>query len=237
MNIAICDDDIETVRKIKDDIIRISGEMKVNMDITSFFSGKKLLDVMEKENNIFDILLLDIDMPDISGLEVAKVLREKNVNIIIIFISSYENYVFDSIEYTPFRYIRKFRVKEELPLALRAAQVLIEKKDKYIVIKSDNVQHRITHTEICYFEIVKRKSYIHLADSRILCTWKTIKDFYIELDDNDFVKIHSGCAVNMKYIKEYSNYDITLDNGEKLMASRSGIKNLKDRLAQYWSEA
>lgn len=236
MNIAICDDDIEILKKIENDISGISDEIKVDMDITSFIGGRKLLDVIKKDSNGFDILLLDIDMPDISGLEVARVLRENNNNVIIIFISSYENYVFGSMEYSPFRYIRKFRVKEELPLALKAAKVLIDKKQKYIVIKSDDVQYRIKHTEICYFEIVKRKLYIHLADNRVLCTWKTIKDFYLELNDKDFVKIHSGCAVNMKYIREYSNYDITLDNGDKLLTSRSGIKILRDRLSQYWSE-
>ena len=66
--------------------------------------------------------------------------------------------------------------------------------------------------------------------------WKPLNDFINEINDNNFVKIHRGCAVNMKYIKEYTNYYITLDNGKKLITSRSGIKILKDELTRYWGE-
>ena len=66
--------------------------------------------------------------------------------------------------------------------------------------------------------------------------WKTIKEFINEIGGDDFVKIHSGCAVNMKYIKEYTNYDVILDDGKVLPMSRTGIKILKDELTRYWGE-
>ena len=78
-------------------------------------------------------------MPDITGLDVAKTIRQTNSNIILIFISSHEQYVFKSIEYRPFRYIRKEYLKEELPNALKAAYKLIESdKDESIIVKADD---------------------------------------------------------------------------------------------------
>lgn len=237
MYIAICDDDSKITSRLKIDIGTILASLKDNVDVSVFANGTELIDTIKKEKIHYDILLLDIDMPNISGLEVAKMLRETNEDTIIIFISSYEKYVFDSFEYNPFRYIRKNRIKEELNIALKSAYALYKKRERrYIVIKSDDGDHRVEQSEICYFEIVKRKLFIHLADNRVLSMWKSIKDFINEIDDDNFIKIHSGCAVNMKYIREYTNYDVTLDNGEKLLASRSGIKVLKDELTRYWGE-
>lgn len=117
MRIAICDDDNEMLGRLKKDVIEIFGILKVNIEIFSFSDGKELLRTIQNDDENFDLFLLDIDMPDVSGLEIAQMLREMSVNLIIIFISAYDNYVFDSIEYSPFRYIRKSRIKEELPLA------------------------------------------------------------------------------------------------------------------------
>lgn len=237
MNIAICDDDINFLNKLQKYTNEILKEMKINIEILAFNDGESLLNSIQNKKKYFDILLLDVDMPDVSGLKVAKTLRQMDVDIIIIFISSYEKYVFDSLEYNPFRYIRKIRLKEELPIALKSAYSLFEKrKKKYIIVKNDDGEYKIEESEIYYCELVKRKLFIHLSNNRILGTWKTIKEFYQEINDETFVNIHRGCAVNMKYVKEYSNYDITLDNGEKLLTSRFGIKTLKEALAKYWSE-
>ena len=112
MRIAICDDDNEMLGRLKKDVIEIFGILKVNIEIFSFSDGKELLRTIQNDDENFDLFLLDIDMPDVSGLEIAQMLREMSVNLIIIFISAYDNYVFDSIEYSPFRYIRKSRIKE-----------------------------------------------------------------------------------------------------------------------------
>ncbi|MGN0375259.1 MAG: LytR/AlgR family response regulator transcription factor [Butyrivibrio sp.] len=237
MYIAICDDDSKVTNRLKSDIYTLFKSIKDDVDISVFSKGTDLIETIKNEELHYDVLLLDVDMPDISGLEVAKILRETNEDIIIIFISSYEKYVFDSFEYNPFRFIRKNRIKEELSIALKSAYALYKKREgRYIVIKSDDGEYRVEQSKICYFEIVKRKLFIHLADNKVLSMWKPIKDFINEIKDGDFVKIHSGCAVNMKYIKEYTNYDVTLDNGEKLITSRSGIKTLKEELNKYWGE-
>lgn len=237
MRIAICDDNVKIHSRLEEEVQMIADEMKVNMEVTCFSDGESLLDVIKENENEFDILLLDVDMPGVSGLEVAKILREMESNVMIIFVSAYENYVFDSIKYGPFRYIRKFRVKEELPLALRAAEELLKKeKERYIVIKGEDREYKVPHSKICYFEIENRKLNIYLTDGEVIGVWKTIKDFLTELDDENFVKIHSGCGVNIKYIKEYSPYDITIDNDKKILASRAGIKAVKGKLQKYWSE-
>ena len=234
MNIAICDDDSKITDRLKGDIATFFICLNEDVEVSVFANGMELLYTIKKEEN-YDLILLDVDMPCMSGLEAAKQIRKNDEDVIIIFISSYENYVFDSFEYNPFRYIRKSRIKEELNLALKSAYMLYnERKKRYIVIKSQEGDYKVEHSKISYFEIVKRKLIIHLADNQILSIWKSINDFIAEINDDAFVKIHKGCAVNLKYIKEYTNYDVTLDNGVKLIVSRSGIKKLKEKLTRYW---
>ena len=236
MKIAICDDKIEVIKQIENIISQTYMEMQVDFCTTCFDNGRDLLAEIQDKDVTFDILLLDIDMPEISGLEIAKTLRERNENIILIFISAYENYVFDIFEYNPLRFVRKLRILQELPIAMRAAEAVYQKnKKRYVIIHCDEGEVRIEETEIMYFDMVKRQIRICLADGRVYHTWRTMKELQQELSPERFSKVHSGCVVNLKYVSGYNSCEITLDNGERLTASRGGIKTFKEELSRYWS--
>ena len=234
MRITICDDNLEFLKQIENIVARIYKEMQIKIEISCFSNGRLLLSELEQSD--VDLLLLDIDMPEISGLEAAKRLREMGKESILIFISSYENYVFDTFEYQPFRFIRKGKLQQELPIALRAAESQYQKNRKcYVILRCDEGEVRIEETEIMYFEVVRRQIRMCLADGKVLHIWKTMKELQKELSSERFSKIHSGCVVNLKYVSGYAGCEITLDNGERLIASRGGIKNFKEELSRYWS--
>lgn len=233
----VCDDNKQTAKAIKSLAYQIFRNFKINAEIYTYYNGNEILELICNKKYQFDILLLDIDMPDITGLDVAKSIRQSNSDIILIFISSHEQYVFKSIEYKPFRYIRKQYIKEELPSALRTAYKLIEsEKGEAIIIKVNDEEIRLKHSEIIYYEIVNRKLSVHLSNNSVYSFRKTIRDFSKELSDNSFIQINSGCVVNAKYIDKISSADITLDNGEKLIVSRTRIKAVKAELLEYWGD-
>lgn len=235
VRIAICDDEQIMLDKIKDKVSEISNTVNVKTDIYTYSEAKRAVEVLCCLEEYFDILLLDVDMPELSGLEVAKLVRECRDNLILIFISSHEQYVFESIEYNPFRYIRKNRISEELPLALKAAFTRLENEnDKSIIVKTDDGEIRLFHSEIMYYEIQNRRLKIHLDNGKIISTWKTIKDQMNEMNDEKFIKLHSGCVVNVMYISGVSNFDVTLDNNERLIVSRRRVRDVKAELLRYW---
>lgn len=235
INIAICDDEQKSLDTIEEKLYKASEKLNIKIETYIYNDGNKVLDLIYNEKEDFDILFLDIDMPNISGLEVARKLREKKTDVILIFISAHEQYVFDSIEYNPFRYIRKSRIDKELLLALRAAYSRIaEMQDYYIAVKTEESEVRVKHSDIMYFETIARKVGIHLNNGEVLIVRKTIKELNEELNDEHLIRIHSGCVANVKYIDKFSNYDITLDNGEKLIVSRTRVKNVKSTLMNYW---
>ncbi len=236
MRIAICDDSTESLKQIKDIVTKTYKEMLIKMEILCYQDGQVLLDEMKQDEWGIDLFLLDIDMPKLSGLEVAERIRGRNKECILMFVSSYENYVFDTFVYNPFRFIRKGKLQQELPIALHAAVAAYQKNMKrYVVVHCDEGMVRIEESEIMYFDMVKRQIRICLIDGRVFHTWRTMKELQQELSPEHFSKIHSGCVVNLKYVSSYAGCDITLDNGKCLTASRGGMRTFKEELSRYWS--
>lgn len=237
INVLVCDDEIEFLKIIKREIYNI--ETKIMDEVEAYFlqSGKKTLEFINDKNESIDILFLDIDMPNISGLKIAEEIRKKDNNMIIIFVSAHEQYVFESLEYNPYRYIRKNKIDEEFEKAFfDAYNKILDERTESIIIKTDDGEYRGKLSDIMYFEMSLRHINFYMKDGveRKFSGRVTIKELEKRLNSNDFIKIHSGCIVNVKYIREYSGHDITLDNGTKLIISRTRLAELKRVMSQYW---
>lgn len=235
MRIAICDDDINFINKIEKSIKKATENIDEEIQILKFKEGNKLLKKIR--SSTVDIVLLDVDMPDISGLEIAKIIRNLNNDIILIFISAYEQFVFESIEFHPFRYIRKTYFESEFSIAIMAAIKNIKSREqRYFVIKSDYEYMRVSYSDIMYGIIADRKLDIHLITGEIYPVRKTIKEFISELNLQNFIQVNSGCVVNIKFIKKFTNIDLLLDNDEQLLISRNRLKDVKAAMLRYWRE-
>lgn len=237
IKIAVCDDESRSLNNIHSALITAGRNLNIPIETYLYTDGNKVVDLISSGEEDFDVLFLDIDMPDISGLEVAKSIREAKSDILLIFISAHEQYVFESIEYNPYRYIRKYRMEQEIQPALKAVyKNIMSEVQRSIIIKTDDGEVRLRHADIMYFDVDSRKLKIYMCDGREFIVRKTIKEMYEELENKDFVKIHSGCVVNAKYIAEYSSIDITLDNGKRLIVSRRKVKDVKTKLMKYWRD-
>lgn len=238
ISIAVCDDEQESLDMIRKELCKAAERLNITIETYPYMDGSEVVDLICNNKEDFDILFLDIDMPNISGLEVAKKIRDAGSDIVLIFISAHEQYVFESIDYNPFKYIRKNKIKEEMEYSLKRAYKRISSENvKSIVVKTQDGEVRLKHTSIMYFEVYARRMSVFTNDNqqRNLVGRKSIKNLYSELNNEDFIQIHSGCIVNVKYIDEYSGHNITLDNGTKLIVSRSRIKEVKEAISSYWS--
>ena len=237
ISVAICDDQQDSLAMIHKELVDAANNLDIDVETYPYTDGERIVELICDEKENFDILFLDIDMPNISGLEVAEKIRKSRSDVILIFISAHEQYVFESIKYRPYRYIRKNKMKQEIMPALKSAyNFIMSEIRKGIIVKTDDGEVKLKHTDIMYFEINARKLKIYTGNGREYISRKTVKEFHNELCDDDFVQIHSGCVVNTKYIKEYSGYDITLDNGKRLIVSRRRIKDVKTKVLKYWRD-
>lgn len=237
MNIAICDDIEIDALAAKEVIKDTLMELHVQADIDYCLSAKEVEAKLLHYKEQLDILILDIDMPDISGLQLAEKLRANNLNLIIIFLSNHEEFVFKAIEFQPFRYIRKVKLKTEMPLAIRSAVRIIDiQKDQQLILDTDNGETKVMMSEIMYFETEKRKLSVHLSNNKNLLVNKTISEFQSVLNHEKYIMIHRSCVVNADYIKNIDNNIIVLDNDEKLIVSRPRNKEVKRKLLKIWGD-
>lgn len=229
--IGICDDDCQ----IFDIVKNIIKENLYNVEFYDYTNSADVIEHILMKKEPLDILILDIDMPNFSGFDLAKKLRDSGEELIIIFLTAHEQFVFAAYEYTPFRYIRKNCMNDELPIAVKSALKAISKKlDTGIVLKSEDGEYKIFLADIIYYEFTGRKTrkiIIHLKNGTELAIRKTIKEMSEIITEPYFITLHRSCVVNANYIKNIHDGIVHLDNGEGLPISRGHIKEARRVLA------
>ena len=234
--IDICDDEQLWINKARE-IISAYFKDTQEVWINSFDDPGSLIDSLIKKKEQADIIILDIDMPGMNGFDTARMLKEAYPDMLLLFYTVHEQYVFDAFQFQPFRYIRKAHAEQEMKLALTAAvQVLSKRNDRSVVLKTNDESCKVEVRNIVWFEVEKRRCNVHLNDGRVLSVRKTIKELFTEINSPDIIMLHSGAAVNVKYIKNYSSFDVTLEDGTKLIVSRSRMKDIRNSVLEYWGD-
>ena len=232
VKILICDDSIDDQQLIENKIKKCFKQS--NLEILVVDSGKKLLQSINNEE--VDIVLLDIDMNGMDGMETAKCLRRICSDLILIFVTNHAEYVFEALQYQPFRYIRKAFLDAELPVALSAAmEKLNANKEQYLCIRDKSGELRLDLSKVWYFELEGRKMKA-VSDKEEKVFYCSMKQLEKELQaiENEFVKIYSGCLVNPYYVEKIVRDVIIMKNETKLLMSRRNIKTVKEKIYFYW---
>jgi DNA-binding LytR/AlgR family response regulator len=237
IKIFICDDDNNDITKARQIIYTTAKEQKIHIEVDAYSCAADIIKIFRQKKELADILILDVDMPEMTGLQLARQLRDAGEEIIIIFLSAHEEFVFKAIEYNPFRYVRKLRIHSELPSALQAAFAVINANgDKEITVKTDDGERRILLSEIIYYEVFGRKIAIYLRNGAEVVTPRTVREMGEIIDKQYFIAIHRNCVVNANYIEEFSNSIIVMKDGQKLIVGRTRLKEVKNSLLSFWGD-
>lgn len=232
IRIVIVDDDKYSIQSCMECIKSMNIS---NLDIIDCFeSGEKFLNEVLVKKEQYDIVILDIDMPETNGFDVAKKINELEDDTIIMFYTAHEQYVFKAYEYQPFRYIRKEFAKEELPFALKCAIEKIDNRnERSIMIKTDGSELRIMIKNIEYFEKYEHNIDIFLYDKNNFKVRMTLSQLYELISDTSFIYANKSAVVNMKYIEKITADDIFLKSGKIIPISRRNYKNIKADFSKY----
>lgn len=234
IKVAICDDEPEWINTAQDIVNNFFKEKSIEFSIETFDNANLILTEME-HNVSFNILILDIEMPDINGFEIAEKNKKQFPDMLLMFYTAHEQYVFDAFKFQPFRYIRKEHSAREFNPALFAATQIIEASaDRFMELKNADKTYNVKISEIKYFETNKRRCDVYINDGSVINVRKTIKELYNETGSENFILVHSGAAVNVRYITCFSNSDVTLEGGKKLPVSRTRLKAVKAAISDYW---
>jgi len=201
-------------------------------------SCKNAIDAFNIINsNKIDVIFLDINMPEISGLSFAKSI---NKNIKIIFTTAYREYAVDGFDLKAVDYllkpvsferllqaVNKF-LDESIPFQKGADEELIHEKNDFIFVRSDRKMIKINFSEIIYLESLGDYLKIHLSD-KVITTRETISNIEVKLSKNDFLRIHRSFIVSINKIISFTNEYVEV-NKKAIPISRSYKKDVLRRL-------
>ncbi len=225
MNIAICDDDIQSCKMLHLLLKEHASRKNIsNLSISIFTDGNDLLDDIQDGEN-FDICILDILMPAVSGIDLGVKLRDSGYNGLIIYLTASKDYALDSYKVKAFNYILKPIVPESLYSTLDDAFAnLSVKADKNIIVKTKDGNIRVSTSNILFVELCKRLLVYHLADG------STIESIYIRvpfaeankelLEDKNFVQCGAGNVINLSKITMVGNEEIVFDDSHTAFFSK-----------------
>ena len=217
MNIAVCDDDINCINRIEQ-LLQPYKERE-ELSINTYLSGEEFLAEID-ETVKHDIIFLDIEMSEITGIEVAYRLRKRDNNAIIIFITSYLNYVSDTFRLGAFQFLVKPIDEKAFCYDFERAVKTYKNNHKFYQIKWRNTNCILEYGDIYYIEGFNRHLYIYTdSDKGYECVGK-LQDEEKKLKTYNFVRCHQGYLVNMSKIKEINKSDIVLKNNVKIPISR-----------------
>ena len=236
LTIAICDDNPQFAKILSQKIHALCAyNLSEHIDcqvVPSFGSGEQVLNYLKKQS--INILFLDIDMPIMNGFKLAEHIRQDSPDTIIIFVSAYEEFVYSSFEYCPFRFLRKAHLDQELPITFKKVieKCLLDKEILSFNTTEGEVILRIK--DIVFFEGQKNYYLIHTTSSTLYKCRGTMESVEQLVKKYDFFRIHAAFIVNEEHIENLSNDGlVTMKNKKVITISKRRMANFKDSYMKF----
>lgn len=223
--VALCEDEkvfAETLKKICRGIF---DRFDIEYHITEFNSGADFLEAFLQRGDRYDLILLDIIMPGINGVDLARQIRKQGCEAAIIFITSSRDYALSGYDVKALHYLVK-PLEGHVLERLIIADYRNRFQNKYLVFKSGVQNLRIPLKDIICLETVGRRVAITLPDSVVYFPGKLL-ELLKSLPQEDFVRCHQAFAVNLRNIKELTPQTAIAVNGKETPVSRAFKKNVQ----------
>lgn len=230
LKIAICDDDALQREYLAELLAPWAKRNRHLAEIKTFSGAKPFLFDYDRQKD-FDILLLDIEMPEINGIEIAKQVRAQNSAVQIIFVTGYYQYFSDGFDVSALHYLLKPIDGSKLYPVLDKAVNNLSYRQRSVLISASDGEYKLPLADICYAEAENVYVNIHTTHGTYR-TRMTLKSFSEQLDDT-FFKVHRSYTVALKYIKKITRNEVTLSGGETVPLARGMYDALHNALIKY----
>lgn len=220
MHIVICDDDRDMVKTLHSRVSDIMDENGIVYDVKEVYDGEEL--VRYCRENIIDILLADIDMPDMTGFEAVQELQKQQPDLAVVFVSAHSEYACQSYDYRPFWFVDKADLNKFDDVMNRLVKKISARKNKneVIYIQADK-SYSVNINEIVYLKSNKHYVLAYNVDGTVLSYRCGIKEAYEQLMDAGFIQIQRGYIVNCRYIERFEPRMVCLHTKERIKLTRN----------------
>lgn len=232
LNIAICDDEKFYIEKVKNGLEKCLSQQKITeYHIDIYKSGEALCENRERLKE-YQIVFLDVNMQQMSGLEAAQEIRNVNKEVFLVFVTAYINYAVEGYKVDAIRFLLKDALEAALPECIDTILERMryqEQKERFFFADGER---EIPVHNICYIESEKHKLIFHIYEKdeiidRIL--YGKLDELEKGLEEYGFIRIHKSYLVNVEKISLIRNYKVKLENGEELPVPREKFRQVKEK--------
>lgn len=229
IRIGIAEDDRVQMKTLKGYLDRYFGESGEKFEIACYSDGDRLTDYYRAE---FDIIFMDVEMPFIDGFTAAKMIREKDPEVVILFITSHAQYAIKGYSVEALDYILKpvsyFAFSQYMD---RAVERTKRRKEKYIAVHLRTGMKKLPVSRIYYVESQDHHLIFHAKDGEVTTLGK-IQDMEEKTKEYGFLRCHIGYLINPEHVEGIRENSV-LVHGEALPISRSRKKKFLEELMDY----
>lgn len=232
LHIVICDDEQTEIEYVSSMLRRWAASGHYAVELSSYPSAESFLFNYSDDKDV-DILLLDIQMREMNGMELARRIRAENGAVQIIFITGYPDFMPEGYDVSAVHYLMKPVKEARLFEALDRAVKNLSKKEKSIFLSVDGETVRVTLGDITYIE-----SFAHFLEVSTVSGSHIVKMPFYELEGQlcgGFVRCHRSYIVNLAHVSKITKTDVVLDSGKAVPLSRRMYNDVNQALIQFFT--
>lgn len=232
MKIAVCDDSIEDLLAIEKLLLKYKVMYPGRGFEMEKYTDPSLLYQMISEGKLADIYILDMLMPERTGIELGNQIRRSGGENVIIYITSSDDFALDAYGVRAVRYLLKPVKEDSLFEALDYALFFTKvKKEPLYLVKTKDGLVRTPYSGIEYIENAYRRQEVHLTGGEVLKSLFIRKSFEEEVreiaEKRNFQQVHKSFLVNLDYVKRLTADEITMESGRCIPVSKARTKEVK----------
>ncbi len=232
MHIAVCDDNLEELSRISSLLEDYCRERNNSVTYEAFHSAMDLIETMKVRQ--FDLLLLDILMPGITGMDAAKEIRRSDSEIPIIFLTSSREFAVESYRVGAKDYIMKPARKDEIFPSINKQLARLTQEDAYLTLKTGIGIVKLPFSQIVYVEVINRTVQFVLTNGEVKEAYGYLTDYEeVLLSDPHYYKPHRSYVVNLRQVTELDKKGFVTILGKTVPVARDAFSKAKAAYMKY----
>lgn len=224
--IFFCDDDAEASAIYLPKIKAAFKTALEHVGITAFRSPGRLLEHI-RSGNACDLLFVDIDMPEMSGIELCRSLQAQGYSIPVVFLSNMEERVYETFEFSTVFFLRKRCFDDELEKVVRRALRETARKRETVLLSAGAQSYRLAVSDVKYLEIMDQTLSVFTVSGEISLRYK-MENAERLLLPYGFLRVHKSYLVNYNYIHSIQREELRLTDGTRIPVSRRRYQTLQE---------
>ena len=234
MTICYCEDEPAQAKSFAIEIDQWAKNKNIAVHTDLFESAEEYL--FKADQNAYDVIFLDISMKGQNGMELARQIREKEEDVILVFVTSDASYVFDGYEVGAYRYLMKPVEAKKLWEILDYTRVQrAAEEDNYILLKKDSQSVRVNLRDVLYIEAQKHYVNLYLENAEPMTVKAVFAELLQEIQEKSgtVLTTHRSYAVNIDKVVRIGRTECTLSDGSSIPVSRSFYKAVNEAFIGY----